>query len=57
MFAIELIELAIEGNYQGVVFPDTNEKYERWKKTNDSIGKITGAESQKSSYGIFKVGK
>lgn len=31
-FAIELIEKAIEGNYQGVTFPSTPSDYERWKK-------------------------
>ena len=31
-FAIELMERAISGNYQGVVFPDTDEAYQKWKK-------------------------
>ena len=33
-FAIDLMERAIEGNYQGVAFPDTDEKYSRWLKKN-----------------------
>ncbi len=35
-FAIELIERAISGNYQGVVFPDTDEAYQKWKKRKHS---------------------
>ena len=31
-FAAELIENAIIGDYQGVVFPDTPRKYEMWKQ-------------------------
>ena len=31
-FAAELVENAIIGNYQGVVFPDTPRKYEIWKQ-------------------------
>lgn len=31
-FACDLISRAIEGNYQGVVFADTDVAYERWKK-------------------------
>jgi hypothetical protein len=34
-FACELISTAIEGNYQGVVFPDTNERYLRWKNAKN----------------------
>jgi uncharacterized protein YdaU (DUF1376 family) len=30
-FAIELVNNAISGNYQGIIFPDTDEKYEKWK--------------------------
>lgn len=33
-FACTLVENAIEGNYQGVVFSDTNIKYENWKRQN-----------------------
>lgn len=33
-FAIELIEKAIEGNWQGVTFPNTPDDYEKWKKRN-----------------------
>lgn len=31
-FAIQLIEDAIERNWQGVVFGDTDEKYRQWKQ-------------------------
>lgn len=31
-FAATLVETAIEGNYQGVVFPDTAERYEKYKR-------------------------
>lgn len=30
-FAIELMERAIEGGWRGVVFPDTDAKYQEWK--------------------------
>ena len=41
-FSIELLENAISGNYQGVIFADTNEKYERYKrKTNGAIRGLT----------------
>ena len=31
-FAAALVENSIMGNYQGVVFPDTDAKYEQWKQ-------------------------
>ncbi|WP_418894207.1 hypothetical protein [Limibacterium fermenti] len=31
-FAIELIEKSIEGNWQGVTFPNTPDDYEKWKR-------------------------
>jgi len=31
-FAVDLIKRAIEGDYQGVVFPDTDESYQKWLK-------------------------
>lgn len=37
-FACTLVENAIEGNYQGVVFSDTNLKYENWKRQNLTNG-------------------
>ncbi len=37
-FAIELIETAHSNNNQGVVYPDTDEKYERWKKRKTTTG-------------------
>ena len=41
-FSIELLENAISGNYQGVIFADTNEKYERYKrKTNGTVRGLT----------------
>lgn len=30
-FAIQLMEATIEGGWKGVVFPDTDEKYQEWK--------------------------
>lgn len=33
-FAVELMETAISGNYQGVTFPDTPSRYEQWLKTH-----------------------
>lgn len=35
-FAAMLVESAIEGNYQGVVFPDSAHKFEIWKKQNNN---------------------
>lgn len=34
-FAIELMENAIAGDYQGLVFADTDRKYEMWKKDRE----------------------
>lgn len=31
-FSLQLVENAISGNYQGVVFQDTQRKYELWKQ-------------------------
>ena len=33
-FAIKLIDKAIAGNYQGIVFDSTDSEYEKWKKQN-----------------------
>lgn len=38
-FAIELIEKSIEGNWQGVTFPNTPDDYEKWKKRTNEINK------------------
>ena len=38
-FAIELIESAIEGEYQGVVFQNTNIAYKKWKEEKDGTGR------------------
>ncbi len=40
-FAIYLIELAVKNDWQGVVYPDTNAKYEQWKQTNSQDGNKT----------------
>lgn len=37
-FAAELVENAIIGDYQGVVFPDTVRKYEIWKQQKNNNG-------------------
>lgn len=36
-FSAMLVENAIEGNYQGVVFPDTAQRYELWKIKNNQL--------------------
>lgn len=41
LFAIHLIELAIANNWQGLVFSDTDTKYEQWKRTNSNDGNKT----------------
>lgn len=39
-FAAMLVENSIEGNYQGVVFPDTEQRFELWKiKNNQQNGR------------------
>lgn len=41
-FAASLVENAIIGNYQGIVFADTDQRYETWKyKNNQSNGTAT----------------
>jgi hypothetical protein len=48
-FAAELIETAIIGDYQGVVFPDTNRKYEIWKQQkNRENGTANSSASRES---------
>jgi len=48
-FAIELVELAISGNYQAVTFPNTAQKFEQWKlKTNAANYKSNKLHSQPS---------
>ena len=37
-FAISLMEAAISGGYQGVVFADTDEKYEKWLSNRNKNG-------------------
>ena len=39
-FACELISRAIEGNYQGVVFSDTDDAFEKWKRKEGRPGQI-----------------
>lgn len=41
-YAICLMELAAANGWQGVVFPDTGEKYLRWKASRGTLGKIGG---------------
>ncbi len=38
-FAIELIEKSIEGNWQGVTFPNTPDDYEKWKNRKNETNK------------------
>jgi hypothetical protein len=40
-FAIYLMELAITNNWQGVIFLDTNTKYQIWKQNNLQHGNET----------------
>lgn len=48
-FAIQLIEAAAANNWQGVVFPDTEEKYQRWimVRQQKSIRSSSGAKESK----------
>lgn len=41
VFACDLMDFAIAGGYQGVVFPDTKRKYEAWKRSNLSASSQT----------------
>ena len=45
-FVIELIENAITGNYQGIIFSNTKEKYEQFKNQNYG-GKNIGNNAKK----------
>ncbi len=45
-FAVDLMENAIAGNYQGVVFDNTPEKYDRWLKN------IANTDKDGQSYGF-----
>ena len=38
-FSIELMENAIEGEYQGVVFPNTKEFYKKWKEEKNGTSR------------------
>lgn len=40
-FAIYLMELAITNNWQGVIFLDTDAKYQQWKQNNLQHGNET----------------
>lgn len=42
-FAIELIQKAIENNWQGVTYPDTDEQYQKWLGRNGKIIKTPQA--------------
>ena len=46
LFSIELLENAISGNYQGVTFPDTNEKYLKWQNQFKQPGQIKTTHGQ-----------
>lgn len=37
-FATQLVESAIEGNYQGVVFPDSQNRFEQYKRSLNGSG-------------------
>lgn len=50
VFAIELIQNAIAGNYQGITFPNTDEVYLKWKKQKGSklpVGQIYKSENKR----------
>lgn len=51
-FATTLVEAAIEGNYQGVVFPDSTKRFEIYKQQKDG----TTAHKSNSSDGNRKLG-
>jgi len=40
-FSTHLVEMAITKNWQGVVFPDTDTKYEQWKQNKSENGNKT----------------
>lgn len=42
-FACELVQCAIAGNWQGVVFLDTKERYEKWKMAKQAMPKVMSA--------------
>ena len=48
-FATQLVESAIEGNYQGVVFPDSQRKFEIYKNNLNGIN-YYGTSKQNNSH-------
>ena len=40
-FAINLIEMAITNDWQGLIFQDTDMKYQQWKQNNSRDGNKT----------------
>ena len=53
-FSVSLMEAAIAGNYQGVVFNDTGAKYEQWKRSNPQHSLNTGGEFITDIGSIYK---
>ncbi len=53
-FSVSLMEAAIAGNYQGVVFNDTGAKYEQWKRSNPQQSLNTGGEFITDIGSIYK---
>ena len=44
IFACELVQCAIAGNWQGVVFSDTEDRYKKWQQSKQAgTGKIMSA--------------
>lgn len=52
-FAKELVNKAIENNWQGVTYPDTDEQYQKWLKRNGNSKIQSGnSEGRKNTYGV-----
>lgn len=52
LFAIGLVEKAIAGNYQGVVFSNTETEYSNWKRKSNGTGKQKQQFSSISNSGV-----
>ena len=54
-FSIELINRAIEGDYQGVVFSDTDDNFLKWKARKGKPGQILHADQERLNAMFEKI--
>jgi len=56
-YAIDLMERAIEGGYQGVVFDDTDERYAKWLAQREASAKEERVYTPEEYYEMIRNGK